>query len=345
MKRIFSAFLFLVAAGLFPARAQTPPVVTMGVVKIQSATPIYIAAEKGYFRDLGVDVKIETIESTGTSMPLLATNRLQFVVGGIGAAYWNALTKQLPVILAFGTASSPAHNAVVVRADLAGTIKTASDLKGRTVGANAPGAIPIYQLGKLLETAKLSLADVDVRYIPLPQISIAMGNRALDVALISPPWSNIVIDQKIGVPWIDFDDVIRPQPTAIGAFTANADWIKQNHDQALRVFLALGHASRDYCQAYHHGPNRVEVEDIMVKYQLATDRASIDALPWQSRDPNGRVNVLSVEDIQEVFFREHLITQKFPPEKLVDASFVDAVAKELGPFQPINKDSKEVGCR
>ncbi len=345
MRKLFVAVFSLVAAGFSPAFAETPATVTMGVINIQAATPIYLAVEKGYFKDAGVNVVIEPIESTGGAMPLLASGKLQLVVGGLNASYWNALGKYLPVILAFGTASSPVYTVLMIRPDLAGTIKTAADFKGRSIASNAPGVTSVYQLAKLLESANLTLKDADVRYIPLTQMGIALNNHAIDAALMSPPFSDRALDQKIAVKWIDFDDFVKPQPTVLGAFTANSDWTKQSRDQAKRVFLAVGRGSRDYCQAYHHGPNRGEVEDVMVKYKLARDRESVDGIAWQSRDPNGGLSAASLEDIQDVFFKEHLIEQKFPVKRIVDESFAADVAKELGPFEVVNKDSKDMGCR
>ena len=61
---------------------------------------------------------------------------------------------------------------------------------------------------------------------------------------------------------------------------------------------------------------------------------------WNLAPPPGQIRAHV-----EVFSREHLITQKSPAERLVDASLVDAVAKELGPSQPVNKDGTEVSCR
>ncbi len=345
LKKLFLSALLLIAASIAPAIAATSPTVTIGVITLVSTTPIYIAQEKGYFHDAGIDVQVEPIESTGSAMPLLAQNRLQLLFGGFSAAYWNALGSNLPLIIAFDGASSPTLSELLVRTDLAKTIKGPADLKGHSIGANAPGAIPVYQIAKMLETAGLSLKDVDVKYIPLPQMSIALGNQALDTAEMSPPLNSVAIQQKVAVHLLNFDDVIRPQPVALAGFVANTDWIKQDRQQAQKFFLALARAGRDFCQAFHHGPNRDEVEDIMVKYKTVRDRELAESIPWTSRDPNGHVSIASIEDIQDVFFKEGLVKQKFPTNRLVDTSFADEVTKQLGPFVAINKDDKQDGCR
>jgi NitT/TauT family transport system substrate-binding protein len=345
LKKILVTALFVMVANIGAASAQSGSSVTIGAITLLSSTPIYLAADKGYFRDAGVDVHVEPIDSTGSAMPLLASNRIQISVGGLSAAYWNALSSDMSLIMAFDAASSPSFSDLLVRTDLADVIKTAADLKGRIIGANAPGAIPIYQLSKALESGGLSLKDVTIKYIPFPQMPIALGNQALDVAEMSPPLNSVAIQQKVAVHWKHLDEIVRPQPVVLAAFTANTDWIKQNRDQARRVFTALGRAAREFCQAYHHGPNRGEIEDVMVKYKTVRDKAMADSIPWTSRDPNGRINVASVLDIQDVFFKEGLTKQKFPASRLVDGSIAEEVAKQLGPFEITNKNDKSEGCR
>ena len=60
---------------------------------------------------------------------------------------------------------------------------------------------------------------------------------------------------------------------------------------------------------------------------------------------NGRVSTESVLDEQDFYFDNKFITAKQPIDKLVDHSYVDAAAKQLGPFIVENKDSKQPGCR
>jgi NitT/TauT family transport system substrate-binding protein len=344
MRRFFSVVYFLFF-GVVPAASQPHATVTMGVITLVSSAPAYIAAEKGYFLDAGLDVQIEPIESTGNAMPLLASNRMQILVGGVSAAYWNALTNNLPVILVFDSASSPVYTDILLRPDLVGKISSAADLRGRSIAVTAPGAIPVYQLAKLLQIARLSLGDVNLKYMAMPQMSVGLANSALDAALMAPPLNAMAVQQKTGVHWKDFDDVVRPQPMELAVYTANSDWMTQSRDEARKLFLALGRAARDYCQAYHGGPNRGEVEDIMVKYKVTRDRALLDEMPWQGRDPNGRVNRASIEDIQEFFFDTGMIKQKFASSRLVDSSLADYAADKLGPLSLLNRDSKKAGCR
>jgi hypothetical protein len=87
------------------------------------------------------------------------------------------------------------------------------------------------------------------------------------------------------------------------------------------------------------------VVDIMVKNKIVADRDLLDKMDWQARSPNGELNLDSVDSVQTFFKQEAIIDKTAPRDRLVDASFAQAAAKELAPFQLLNKSSKLQGCR
>ena len=64
-----------------------------------STVTILWAAEKGYFKEFGIKVVTENLDTAANSIALLAQNQLQLVEGGISAGYFNALEKNLPVTM------------------------------------------------------------------------------------------------------------------------------------------------------------------------------------------------------------------------------------------------------
>ncbi len=327
------------------AFAAEPVKLVIGVVPSVPAGATYIAVEKGYFRDAGIEVDLQNIESSATAMALLAADRMQVVEGGVAPNYWNAVAQGLPVIMALERASSPLYHDVLIRPDEVGKLKTAADLKGRSVAEVAPGSSAHYEVGKVLESAGLTMKDIDLKYIPFPQMGLALANGAVDVAFEVPPFGQMVINAGQGVHWLDPEDYIKVLPSSFVAYFANTDWIKENPDLAKKFFLALVKGGREFCQAYHHGPNRQEVVDIMFKYKVAASAEALDHMAWQARNPNGRFNIASLMDLQDWFFKEDIIKQKFPAERLVDTDYAAYAEKNLPPFELINQASLLKGCR
>jgi NitT/TauT family transport system substrate-binding protein len=335
--------LALMAAVPDDAHAQAKVVV--GSVPGIAAAGTYIADSKGYFKEAGIDVQIANLASAADAMASLATNEFQVVEGGYSAGYWNALAKNFPIITAFERGSRPTNHKIVVPANMKDKIKTVADLKGHSVAVNAPGSLTIYELGRMLESAKLTLKDVDIKYMPFPQMAVAFKNGAVDAAEDIPPFVNVGKEQGLMFEIGSIDDTLKPYPLGSIAYQINTDWATKNKSVAQKFFIAIARGTRDYCQAYHHGPNRDEILDIMIAYKVMSDRALLDRIPWQGRDPNGRMDAGTALDIQDWFLKEGMINQKFPAERLIDTSYADYVAKTLGPFELINKSDPLPSCR
>jgi len=347
VRPVLPALAFICIGLLFaPVIGRQRTALTIALVPSVSAGATFIAADKGYFRDAGLDVKIERIDSLGKAVAFLASNQVQVGQGGIDAGTFNGVAEGLPIVMALESGSTPLYHRILVRPQLQDKIKTVADLKGRKVGISSPGSTSVYEIGMVLASAGVRIKDIDLKYLAFTQMGAALANGALDAALEVAPFSDVAIAQKIAVPWIDPEEgYIKRLPLTNVAYIANTDWIKQSPDVAKRLFVALARAGRDYCQAYHHGPNRAEVLDIMVKNKTVADRDLLDRMDWPARSPDGAFDLDSVDSVQTFFKQEAIIDKTAPRERLVDASFAQAAAKELGAFDLVNKSSKLSGCR
>src|SRR6201982_1481208 len=175
-KRILLASLAVAASG-WAAQAQETTI-RVGLVKSVSNVANLWAVEKGYLREVGIRLQIEDLDTSANSLALLAQNQLQIIEGGISAGYFNALEKNLPVTIVMDRVSSPLGHNIMLRPDLKGKITRLSQLKGKTIASNGMGSVSTYEVGKMLETDGLTIADVDVKVLPFPQMPIAFRNKA-----------------------------------------------------------------------------------------------------------------------------------------------------------------------
>jgi len=247
--------------------------------------------------------------------------------------------------LTLDAGSTPLYHQIVLRPALKDTIRTVADLKGRRVGISSPGSAAVYEIGMVLDSVGLKLKDIDIKYLSYTQMGPALANGALDAALEVAPFGEIAVEKKMAVDWIDPEDHIKQLPLTNVFYMANVDWIKREPEVAQKFFVALARAGRDYCQAYHHGPNRGALIDVMIRNKIVADRDLLERMHWQARDPNGRVFLDSVASMQSFYKQERIIDKEAPVARLVDASFAAAAGKELGPFALTNTASKLKGCR
>lgn len=344
MRSCVAAVGLIVALAPSATAQQRIPVTIASVPSIPSAST-YLALDKGYFRDAGLDVTVERIDSLSKAVAMVATNRIKVAQGGISAGLYNAVGQCLPIIMVLEGGSTPLYHQILIRNELKDAIKVPADLKGRRVALSAPGSNAMYEMGMVLASAGLRLRDIDVKYIAFSQMAVALANGAVDAALMVAPFTDAAIEQKIGHPFLDPEPLIPVLPMTNLAYIANADWIAQNRDVARRLFVALARAGRDYCQAYHRGPNRAQVIDALVNNKIVADRGLLDRMQWQARNPNGTFSIASLLSMQSFFRQEGLIEKEMPAERLADPRFAEAAVRELGPFVLANEASPLQGCR
>jgi len=319
--------------------------VKIGTVRSISTVAILWAAEQGYFKEFGIKVVNENLDTAANSIALLAQNQLQIVEGGISAGYFNALEKNLPVTMVLDRVSSPLGHNLMLRPDLKDKIRKLRQLKGRTIATNGHGAVSTYEVGKLLETDGLTVNDVDIKVIPFTQYSVAFANKAIDAAIVIPPFTAQLLDGGHAVAFKDPDDLVKPHPLTIAVSMINTDWAKANQQVVRNYYLAYLRGIRDYCQAYHGGAVRQAMIDLSIRTGTETRPELLHKYPWPARSPNGGINIASMLDMQAWFVKSKMSSGELPAARLLDTSYVDYAVEKLGPWQLENTQSKLAGCR
>jgi NitT/TauT family transport system substrate-binding protein len=344
LERALFASLAILAGVTCPAQAQDVTV-KVGMVKSISSVATLTAIEKGYFKAFGIKVETEDLDTSANVIALLAQNQLQLVEGGISAGYFNALEKNLPVTMVMDRVTSPLGHHLMLRPDLKAQVTRLRDLKGKVIASNGQGSVSTYEVGRMLETDGLTIADVDIKVLPFNQMAIAFTNKAIDGAIVIPPFTSQFLDKGFGVSFKEPDDLVKPWPLTIAVAMINTDWAKPNRDLLRNYFTAYLHGVRDYCQAYHGGPNRAEMIARLIRTGTETREELLYKYPWPARDPNGRINVESMLDMQAWYKQNKYSSAQLPAERLADTSYAAYAVEKLGPFVLENGGSPLGGCR
>jgi NitT/TauT family transport system substrate-binding protein len=343
MARILPFLALFTACGLGGVSAED-------LVRIATAPAIgsgatLIAIERGYFRDVGIRVEMDNIDSSANGLALLAQDKYQIVEGGLSAGYFNALAKGLPITMVMSRTTTPTGHALMLRSDLKDKIHTIADLKGRVIATNGPGSVSSYEIGKMLETVGLRISDIDLKVLPFSQYALAFENKAIDAALAILPFTVQLETKGFAIPFLKADDVVEPRPITISAAMINTDWARKNAALAQNFFDAYLRGVRDHCQAYHGGSTRKEIIDLLVKTGTERRPEMLNDYPWPARDPDGKISLESMRDIQTWYVNNKFIASEVAPEKLIDPTFAANAAKKLGPFVLEKPESKLAGCR
>ena len=341
--RLLTLALF---ACVFAAPTQAQDVtIKIGAVRSVANVSVYTGIDKGWYKAAGINVEVEDLDASANVISLLATNRLQIVEGGISAGFFNGIEQKLPIIIATDRTSSPLSHKLLVREGLQDKVKRISDLKGMRIASNANASVTSYEVGKILESDGASLAQIDLKIIAFPLMGAAFRNGAIDAALVIQPWGSSLVDEKIAFLLADPDDHANPRPLTIAASIINTEWAKKDPELTKRFFVVYMRGVREFCLAYHRGPNRAEIVERSTRMGPIKDAGFTEKYPWPGRNMSGELNVPSALDIQKFYRELGVVKASLSADQIYDRQYIDHANKVLGPFPAVNPESKLAGCR
>ena len=328
MRSLLLGLLFALATS-----AGAQDVVKVGHLGIAADTPIYIAMDKGYFKERNIDIRLEPFVSAAPAMAPLASGEIQVVGGGIGPPLFNAYARAFPVRVVGSRSRDVAGNSgnvLMLRSDLQSQVKRVTDLKGRKIAINAPGSPLTYLVGKLLASEGLTLKDVDLVYMSWPDMAPAFTKKAIDAGTTVDPFSTQYEQRGYANIWKRATDVITGPGWEIAVLFYNDDWAKKNPRVANEFMVAYIQGSREMMQAWNGGKNRAEVIDIMVKNTRVKDKALYEKMHWGYVDPNGLLLKDSIRDQQDFFAQLGQVPKKVDIDSIIDERYVKYALGKLG---------------
>src|SRR4051812_1511475 len=178
------------ALGTAPGAALAEPLpqmvpVRVGLLASISDSGVYIGLERGYYRDQGIELSVETVPDPNTIVTLTSTNQLDVGGSGVTANPFQAAARGIPVkMVADKGQQRPGfgYYPLIVRQALydSGQMRDFADLRGRAVGKLSRGDSQDPQLERALARGGLTHDDVDLRYMSFPDMNAALANGALD---------------------------------------------------------------------------------------------------------------------------------------------------------------------
>jgi NitT/TauT family transport system substrate-binding protein len=190
------AALMLGSAGRAPGKDNEPMVIVVSVPGPRNLTylPVDLITKIGADKAEGASVKVNYFGGGGIALQELMTRNADFAVAGLPAAMSQRANGNAVVALA-AVSGAPLF-VLMVRADLAGKVKTVADLKGKVLGVNTSSLsskTTSQQLAELvLKTNGVSLDTV--RFIPAGQSwdsqSTMLRSRMADAVMGDEPFAS-----------------------------------------------------------------------------------------------------------------------------------------------------------
>jgi NitT/TauT family transport system substrate-binding protein len=237
----------LLALGMSPlARADDALKARVGVLKLSSSAPVFIAQDKGYFRDAGLDVELKFFDAAQPIAVATTSGDIDFGATAFTAGLYNLAGKgTLKVIggMSREKAGYPLIGYFASNKAYADGLKTPKDLAGKRVAVTQIGSSFHYSIGLLADKYGFKLAEVKV--LPLQSLSnvaAALKGETVDAALLPVSAARKLMDDggtKL-VGWVGDET-----PWQLGAVFASPKTLEKK-TLVTKFLAAIERADREY---------------------------------------------------------------------------------------------------
>ena len=322
-----AGLLVVGAAGI--ARADETLKAKIGVLRLSSSAPVFIAQDKGYFKDAGLDVDLKFFDAAQPIAVATASGDIDFGVTAFTAGLYNLAGKGvLKVIggMSREKAGFPLIGYFASNNAYASGLKTPKDLAGKRIAVTQVGSSFHYSLGLLADKYGFKLSDVKV--LPMQSLSnaaAALKGETVDAALLPVSTARKLMDDNGAklLGWVGDET-----PWQLGAVFASPKTLA-NKALVTKLLGALQRADREY-----HDVILAQVKDGDAPINEATKPlleiiAKYTNLPVEQVvgncayvDPDGRLDVKNVANQISWLQGQGFVDKGFDADAIIARDYV-----------------------
>jgi NitT/TauT family transport system substrate-binding protein len=221
---LLTALLLITAFSGIACTSVAPSTVRIGyLLGDLHQLPFFVAQEKGFFKDAGVNVQVVGPFDAGPAeMDAIAANQLDIGYVGVSPAILAAARKiELSVIAGVNLEGSALATA--------NSINSITDLKAKKVATPAPGSMQYILMGMLVSQNKMSLNDLELfpGTVKPPDMAQALQTGRIDGYFVWEPYISKSVVSGSGKVLVESKDIWAGHPCCVivtrNDFAANND--------------------------------------------------------------------------------------------------------------------------
>lgn len=321
--------------GINAARAADK--VNVGMLRFVSSGPLFLAMERGYFREQGIEVEPKFFEAAQPIAVAVVSGDIDYGATAFTGGFFNlAGAGQLKII---GAQSKEAKgfegNAILVsNASWEKGFRALSDFAGKSLGISQVGSSFHYQIGQLARVAGFDIKSVTLRPLQsLPNMVAALKGNQVDAIIIAPHLARPLVasgDAHLLGWYSEYDEY-----QFGGLFTATKT-AKDRRELTQRFVRAYQRGCADYAEAFmKKDAAGARVFDaatdaaakIITKYVYPTEpedkgAALVKASAFPA-DPQARLDISDIYKQIAWMKGEKLVDEKVDPAMTLDLGFID----------------------
>ncbi len=321
----------LALALLLAAAAARAEKITIAALTFVSSSPLFIAQEKGYYAEEGLEVEFAFFRAAQPVAVAIASGDADFGVTAFTAGFFNLAGQGALKVIGAQSREEPGFDfssyLVSNRAWEAG-FQSPEQFPGHSLGMTQYGSSFHLMIGLLAD--RLGFPLEKVRLVPLqkvPNMIAAIKSGQVD-SIILPAHITKPLAARGEAHIIGWVHQYTPYQLG-GLFTSTAN-IEQRRATVEKFVRAYQKAATDYHEAFNQldaqgrrvfGAKAEALVPIIQKYTKASREAIFNGAPYI--DPLGRLDVGSVYEILDWYKKHGLVDASVEASEILDLSFID----------------------
>ena len=313
------------------AQAEEALKARIGVLRLSSSAPVFIAQDKGYFRDAGLDVELKFFDAAQPIAVATTSGDVDFGITAFTAGLYNLAGKgTLKVIggMSREKAGYPLIGYFASNNAYAAGLKVPKDLAGKRVAVTQVGSSFHYSLGLLADKYGFKLADVKI--VPLQSLSnaaAALKGETVDAALLPISTARKLMDEG-GAKFLGW--VGDETPWQLGAVFASPKTLT-NKILVTKLLAVLAKADREYhdiiLAAMKDGVAPINEQtkpllEIIAKYTNLPVEQVVGNCAYI--DPDGKLDVKNVDNQIKWLQEQGFVDKGFDADAIIAKDYVKA---------------------
>src|SRR3954454_4350402 len=311
------------------ARADETLKAKVGVLRLSSSAPVFIAQDKGYFKQDGLDIELQFFDPDQPIAVAVTSGDVDFGVTAFSAGLYPLAGKgTLKVIggMSREKAGYPLIGYFASNNAWAAGLKTPKDLAGKRIAVTQVGSSFHYSLGLLADKYGFKLSDVKV--LPLQSLSnaaAALKGETVDAALLPVSTARTLMDadgaKLLG--WVGDET-----PWQLGAVFASPKTLT-NNALVTKLLSALVRADREYhdviLASVKNGKAGINEQtkpllEIIAKYTNLPVEQVVGNCAYI--DPDGKLDVKNVDNQIKWLQEQGFADKGFDAEAIIARDYV-----------------------
>src|SRR5689334_22977854 len=278
--------------------------VTVGDNQTLGVADVYIALDRGYYQQEGLNIDLPQLGAPQVTIQALATSQINFAIANPDPSLFNAFDRSLDMkMMAALTRNKPGDHpaSFMVRSDLidGGQYHSPKDLVGHPVGV--PALQSQFYVDLVMQKDGLGASDVDIKQFQQPgDLITAFASKSIDAGWTADPTVTQIVSQGLAKVVYVTGDLFTG---AVGAALAmSPNFSTQQPDVAYRFVYATMRGHLEYYHAFiARDVDKAPAVQILINHTPIKDPKLYDTIGLVSVDLVPTMDTQSWERLQSYF--------------------------------------------